>query len=147
MKKLFLIISLLAILGIQACKEENNKDINPVNDGIFVHISHGSDDVHRALMGLQMAVKMSEDKDVIVYFDISGIDVVLKDSKDYMFSDFPSSKTQLNKLISKGVPVMVCPGCLKAANKTESDLMDGVKIADRNKFFEFTSGRILTIDY
>jgi predicted peroxiredoxin len=64
-----------------------------------------------------------------------------------MFSDFPSSKTQLNKLISKGVPVMVCPGCLKAANKTESDLMDGVKIADRNKFFEFTSGRILTIDY
>jgi hypothetical protein len=42
---------------------------------------------------------------------------------------------------------MVCPGCLKAANKTESDLMDGVKIADRNKFFEFTSGRILTIDY
>ena len=35
-------------------------------------------------MGLQMAVIMSQDKDVLVYFDISGIDLVLKDSDDYM---------------------------------------------------------------
>jgi len=147
MRKLFLVVFAFSILGIQACKEERNIENNLVKDGVFVHISHGSDDVHRTLMGLQMAVKMSEDKNVLVYFDISGIDVVLKDSKDYMFSVFPSSKTQLNKLLSKGVTLMVCPGCLKAAGKTENDLMDGLKIADKNKFLNFTSGRILTIDY
>jgi hypothetical protein len=42
---------------------------------------------------------------------------------------------------------MACPGCLRVAGKTENDLMEGVKIADKNKFFNFTSGRILTIDY
>jgi len=147
MRKLFLFVFAFSVLGIQACKDDNNIKDEPVKNGVFVHISHGSDDVHRALMGLQMAVKMSEDKDVLVYFDISGIDLVLKDSKDYMFVDFPSSKTQLNKLLSKGVTVMACPGCLNAAGKTENDLMDGVKIADKNKFFNFTNGRILTIDY
>jgi predicted peroxiredoxin len=147
MRKLFLFVFAFSVLGIQACKDDNNIEDEPVKNGVFVHISHGSDDVHRALMGLQMAVKMSEDKDVLVYFDISGIDLVLKDSKDYMFVDFPSSKTQLNKLLSKGVTVMACPGCLNAAGKTENDLMDGVKIADKNKFFNFTNGRILTIDY
>jgi hypothetical protein len=42
---------------------------------------------------------------------------------------------------------LACPGCLKAAGKTESDLMEGVKIADKEMFFNFTTGRILTIDY
>jgi hypothetical protein len=30
-------------------------------DGVFVHISHGPDDPHRVLMGLQMARIMAED--------------------------------------------------------------------------------------
>jgi hypothetical protein len=42
---------------------------------------------------------------------------------------------------------MACPGCLKAAGKTEEDLADGVQIADKAKFFSFTKGRILTLDY
>lgn len=146
MKKLLFILSAISILAFQSCKDED-VDLKNIKDGAFIHISHGSDDLHRALMGLQMAEKMAEDKDVLVYFDISGIELVLNDSEDFTYSIFPSSKTQLKKLLSQGVTVMACPGCLKAAGKSESDLLEGVKIADKEKFFNFTSGRILSVDY
>jgi predicted peroxiredoxin len=116
-------------------------------DGVFLHISHGSDDPHRVLMGLQMAALMAEDRDVLVYFDIKGVDVVLKDGDDLAYSHFPSSKTQLAALPKKGVILMACPGCLKAAGKTAADLAPGVQIADKDRFFSFTKGRILTLDY
>jgi predicted peroxiredoxin len=136
----------LIILGCQQ-NPETVASQKPEKDGVFIHISHGSDDLHRVMMGLQMAVIMSETNDVLVYFDIKGIEVVLKDAEDFSFSHFPSSKTQINKLISKDVPLLACPGCLKAAGKSPADLMQGIQVADKAKFFNFTSGRILTIDY
>lgn len=98
-------------------------------------------------MALNMANLMAEDHDVLVYFDISAVGVVLKDSGDITFSHFPSSKTQLASLIGKKVTLMVCPGCLKAAGKSKEDVADGIQIADKKKFFSFTKGRILTLDY
>ena len=53
----------------------------------------------------------------------------------------------MKDLIEKGVHLYIYPGCLKAANKTETDVMDGVKIAEKDAFFNFTQGRILTLDY
>ena len=116
-------------------------------DGVFIHITHGKDDPHRVLMAMQMASIMSQDRDVLVYFDIKGVEVVLKDAKDFTYAHFPSSKRQFSILPNKGVTLMVCPGCLKAAGKTPDDLAAGIEIADKNRFFSFTKGRILTIDY
>ncbi len=116
-------------------------------DGVFIHVTRGSDDPHRVLMALNMANIMSEDRDVLVYFDIKGIEVVLKDSEDLVYSHFPSSKHQLAALPKKGVILMACPGCLKAADKTVADLAPGVQLADKDRFFSFTKGRILTLDY
>lgn len=118
-----------------------------VRDGVFVHVSKGDEDPHAVLMALKMASLMSADRDVLVYFDLKGINVVLKDAKDVMLPTFDSSKTQLAALISKGVPLYVCPGCLKAAGKKAEDVMPGVKIAEEEAFFNFTRGRILTLDY
>jgi predicted peroxiredoxin len=116
-------------------------------DGVFVHISHGVDDPHRVLMALNMAAIMASSRDVLVYFDIEGIEVVLESAPDLTYSHFPASKAQLAKLIESGVGVYACPGCLKAAGKTPEDLMPGVKVADKDAFFAFTKGRILTLDY
>jgi predicted peroxiredoxin len=44
---------------------------------LFSHISSGRNDPHRLLMALNMAAIMAEDKDVLVYFDINGVQVVL----------------------------------------------------------------------
>lgn len=116
-------------------------------DGVFVHISHGSDDPHRLLMALNMARIMADDHDVLVYIDIKGVDAVLKDSPDITYSHFPSSQSQFSALLKKGVTLMVCPGCLKAAGKTSEDVAAGIQIADKKAFFDFTEGRILTLDY
>jgi hypothetical protein len=72
-----------------------------VRDGVFIHISHGTDDPHRMLMGLTMAERMSADKDVILYIDITGIDVVLKDSPDLTLEPFAGSKTLIQNLLNK----------------------------------------------
>lgn len=118
-----------------------------VRDGVFIHISHGTDDPHRMLMGLTMAERMSADKDVILYIDITGIDVVLKESPDLTLEPFASSKTLIQNLLKNGITIMACPTCLKAAGKTPEDLADGISVADKDKFFNFTKGRIFTIDY
>ena len=122
-------------------------DTPKTRDGVFIHISHGGNHPHRVLMALQMANIMSGDRDVLVYFDINGIEVILKDADDLKYSHFPSTKQQLSALIEKGVILMACPGCLKAAGKTVNDLAPGIQIADKDRFFSFTEGRILTLDY
>jgi predicted peroxiredoxin len=116
-------------------------------DGVFIHITHGTDDPHRVLMALRMAEMMSEDKDVLVYFDIKAVEVVLKDAPDIQFKDFPTAQAQIKKLGERKVTLMACPGCLKAAGKTAADLAPGVQLADKKTFFSFSKGRILTLDY
>jgi intracellular sulfur oxidation DsrE/DsrF family protein len=63
------------------------------------------------------------------------------------FKEFPSAKTQLKKLTERKVTLMACPGCLKAAGKTATDLAPGIQVADKKAFFTFTRGRILSLDY
>ena len=134
---------LLVLVGIGTARVDTPK----TKDGVFIHISHGENHPHRVLMALQMANVMSDDRDVLVYFDINGIEVILKDANDLKYSHFPSTKQQLSALLDKGVILMACPGCLKAAGKTAKDLAPGIQIADKDRFFSFTEGRILTLDY
>lgn len=118
-----------------------------VSDGVFIHLSHGSEDPQRVLMALNMAKMMSDDKAVLLYLDIKGVFVVLNDAPNIQFKAFPSSHQLLGELKEKGVQVIVCPGCLKAAEKSPEDVQDWVKIATKEKFFDFCDGRIISIDY
>ena len=125
-------------------EEEVKKE---VKDGIFIHISSGPEYNHKVLMALKMANIMAEEKDVLVYFDIDGVHVPLKEAVEITHDGFPSAQEQLQSLIDKGVTIFVCPTCLDVEGKTPKDLMKGVILADKEKFFSFTEGRILTIDY
>lgn len=147
-KKITMILGLMALSLIlfQGISEAAGSEAS-VKDGVFIHVSTGPDYPQRILMALKMAEIMSADKDVLVYFDIKGVEVVLKESRDITCAQFPSSKTQLKTLIDKGVKVVVCPTCLQVAGKAEKDVVDGVKIANKDDFFTFTKGRILTLDY
>lgn len=149
MRQPVLLTILPALIVTVACHQQPavEPEGTTKTDGVFLHIKSGPDQPHAVLMALQMAVMMSETQDVAVYLDIDGIGVVLKDAPDLAFSHFPSSHTQIAALGEKGVPVMACPGCLKAAGKSETDLMEGVRVADKETFFGFTDGRILTLDY
>ena len=145
---IFVLCSIAATLGCGANTAVTETVVSiPPRDGVFIHISHGSEDPHRVLMALKMAELMAADRDVLVYFDIDGIDVVLVDAPDITFAEFPASHTQLTRLQELGVPVFACPGCLKAAGKTPDDLAAGIQVAEKDAFFGFTDGRILTLDY
>ncbi len=119
----------------------------PTRDGVFVHLTRGPDDPHAVSMALKMANLMAADRDVLVYCDLKGIQTVLKDAPDIRFPAFDSSHAQIRTLLEKSVPIYACPGCLKALGKTPDDLMPGVRVADKEAFFTFTRGRILTLDY
>ncbi len=124
------------------------RDRGSATDGIFVHVTKGPESPHEVLMALSLANLMRESgRDVLVYFDIRGIQVVLADAPDITYAHFAPSGEQIRKLVDSGATVCACPGCLKAAGKSAADLRPGVQIADRDRFFEFTRGRILTIDY
>ena len=140
-------VMMTAFLALIASGQIVQAEDETPRDGVFLHISHGVNKPHRVLMALNMASLMAESRDVLVYFDIDGIELVLKDAPDLTYSHFPASKAQLEKLIGMGIGVYACPGCLKAAGKTPADLMPGVKVADKDAFFAFTEGRILTLDY
>jgi len=140
-------ISVLSIT-LTACQSGGPYGQGPVKrDGVFIHVRSGPDDPHAVLMALRMATLMANERDVLVYFDLRGVQVVLNDSPDITFPPFDSSKAQLKVLRDRGVPLYACPGCLKVAGKKPEDLMPGVKMAEKDGFFNFTKGRILTLDY
>lgn len=150
MKKVILL--LIIAIAFTACGSHNEEDhqgnsasLEIVKDGMFIHVS--SADPHRVLMAMQMATMVSEDHDVVMYFDIDGIAVLLKDAADLEHSHFPSSYAQIKKLTEKGITIMACPACLKAAGHSPDDLMDGIKVANKQTFFNFTKGRIISLDY
>jgi predicted peroxiredoxin len=116
-------------------------------DGILIHLTNDYDDPHRVLMPLKMANMMAGDKDVILYLDIDAVYLVLKDSDDLEYEGFEPLKTQLQSLIDKNIPIYACPTCLEIAGFSSEDLMDGVKIANKERFFDFTDGRIVTMNY
>jgi len=157
MKKigLILIVGAIALSSCNNAKQENATaqemqtvtKSEPVKDGILIHITEGYNDPHKVLMPLKMAVMMSEDKDVLVYMDIHAVELLVKDAKDLNFSGFESFQTYIKQLVDKKVGVYACPTCLKVAGYTPDDLMDGVQTAQKDKFFSFTKGKVITLDY
>jgi predicted peroxiredoxin len=159
MKKLM--VFMIVVFAFASCKQNEDKKIALDSkgmktdsamsccnkDGIFLHISSGYDNPHKVLMALKMAVMMSMDKDVLVYIDIEGVKMLVKSSKDMKFKDFPTLFELLDQLAAKKVTVMACPTCLKIAGFKSEDLRPGITIAQKDKFFNFTKGRIVTLDY
>ena len=155
MKKVLML--LMAGMFFVSCNQYNAKNskagmksqtvTNTAKDGVFIHISEGYNDPHRVLMPLKMAVLMANDKDVLVYMDIHAVELAVKGAKDLKYADFDSFQTYIKMLAEKGVGVYACPTCLKIAGFTPKDLMEGVQVAQKDKFFNFTKGRIITLDY
>ncbi len=136
MSKVILLLSIVLVLV--------TKDIS-AKDGFLVHLS--SKDPHRVSMALSFALKMADDYDVFIFVDVEGINAVLKDVESIRFKNFEATRTMLDKLIKAGVQIAACPMCLEAMGHTQYDLISGIKIIDKKDFFNFTSGRIITLDY
>ena len=128
-------------------EESTLADLTQTKDGVFIHITESYSDPHRVLMPLKMAVMMADVKDVLVYMDIHAVELLVTGAKDLNFADFESFQTYIKQLAEKNVNVYACPTCLKIAGINPEELMDGVQLAQKEKFFDFTKGRIITLDY
>jgi predicted peroxiredoxin len=138
----------IAALMLQACSQSGvQTQTEKPRDGVFIHITHDHSNPHRVLMPLNMARMMADDKDVLIYLDIDAVKLVTKDAEDIQHETFPSLKSMLQELIDRNIGIYACPGCMKAAGLVPEDLIEGVQVAQKDKFFNFTEGRILTIDY
>jgi predicted peroxiredoxin len=118
-----------------------------ITDGVLIHITEGYEDPHRVLMPLKMAVLMSDDKDVLVYMDIEAVKFLVTGADDIEHEEFESAHTYIKQLSERNVGLYACPSCLKVAGLNPDDLMDGVQVAQKDKFFNFTKGRIISLDY
>lgn len=142
------LISLVAAVFFAACMQNaDQQHAEKTRDGVFIHITHDHRSPHRVLMPLSMAAMMADDKDVLIYLDIDAVKLVTRDAEDIEFGHFASLKTSLQKLIDMKVGIYACPGCMKAAGIAPEDLIEGVEVAQKDKFFDFTKGRIITLDY
>ncbi len=120
---------------------------NPPDDGAFIHITKGADHAHEVLMGLMLADKFSTSRDVLLFFDIKGIEMAVKGAPNLQMDPFDPSDEIFERLADRHVTILACPACLEAAGYDEGDLRRGVRLADKDDFFDFTDGRILSIDY
>jgi len=127
--------------------ESHQSEECQVKDGLFLHISTGYDNPKKALMALSLATIMAETKDVALFLDMEGVKLLTKTSEDIQLENFISLHEALDKLIEMDVLIMACPMCTKAAGINPEDYKNGIIIAEKEKFFDFTKGRILSLDY
>jgi predicted peroxiredoxin len=144
---LFVVPFLLA-----SCIRVDQAPASPANatlpdDGAFIHVSKGSGDTHDVLMALMLADKFSTSHDVLLFFDKEGIEMVVKGAPDLNMEPFESSEEIFARMVSRNIEILACPACLEVAGYTRDDLREGVSIAEKERFFDFTKGRILTLDY
>ncbi len=149
MKKVFalFLIPLLAVACIRVDNAESASEQEKPRDGVFIHISKGAADSHDVLMALMLADKFSTSNDVLVFFDKDGIDMVLDEAPNLEMDPFDSSDDIFERLVTRGVEILACPACMKIAGAEQEDLRNGVKLAEKERFLDFTEGRILTLDY
>jgi predicted peroxiredoxin len=151
MKTALLRRSLVAVLVVVcSCSSSSAGELQsaPPREGVFIHITHGTDNPHRLLMALKMAVIMAEaKKDVLVYCDIEAVKVLTSTAKDVRLEGFPTLYDLLGRLTELKVVVLACPTCMKVAGIDQRDLRTGVGVAEKDLFFTFTNGRILSLDY
>lgn len=128
-------------------ENKESVELTASEDGYFIHISSGYDKPQRAMMALSFATKVMDKHNVALFFDLEGVKLLKKNAEDITLEHYTPMKEALTLLTDKGVLVMACPMCLKVAGIAEEDLIQGVIPADKEKFFGFTKGRIISLDY
>ncbi|MFN3557615.1 MAG: DsrE family protein [Bacteroidales bacterium] len=143
------VVFLLGLLFIAACQPrvEQTEMPEPPKDGVFIHITHDHSNPHRVLMPLQMALMMADDKDVLIYMDIDAVNLLTVDAEDLAYGHFTPLREAISTLLQKGVGIYACPGCMKVAGIEQEDLLEGIQVAQKERFFDFTRGRVISLTY
>ena len=103
---------------------------------LFINLTSGADDTHRASMALVLADNsLAAGREVTLYLNVHG--VLLSESsgelrmfkRDTLFSDY------IAELIGRGLAVIACPYCMEKNGLTEADLLEGIEVAAGENFY------------
>ncbi len=128
MKKIFIALALATSLTMPCFADEDKVD------GLNVIVTSGEPQTQMMSMVLSMMTIEKLNKKVnMVLCDKAGT-LALKDSDSPVVKAMDASPKQvMQKLISKGMDVKLCPLYLPSIDKDESALVEGVKVADPAK--------------
>lgn len=126
-------VVLLSGIGIATAGEEGGSSIS--NRGkqqtAVIHLSHFTDDLHRAFMAVKIANLMQGGGvETTLFLDIEGARVSdSRQSLDVLWGPSPSTLGELlDNFIKSGGKVVVCPHCAKAAGIKPDHVRQGAKI-------------------
>lgn len=114
-----------------------------------VHLSHGTDDLHRVTMALKLAHAMAARGDAVVLFvDLEGVRVAdRRVSGDLRWGTGAPFGELYRELVEAGGRVLVCPHCAEAAGLDASFLREGAEIVPVEQLAEVLSGAARILDY
>lgn len=148
MKSKIVLLMLIAAGAVAGFTLKSNTAKTPEpRDGIFLHISSGYDHPQKVAMALTLATKYTDSHDVMLFFDIKGVELLKKNSKNINMEHYATSFQAIEELLQKGAKIAACPMCLKKAGIEPNELIEGIQVAQKDMFFDFTEGRILSLDY
>ncbi len=120
------------------------------DNNIVVHISSGDPqstyEVHAANMGLTLANHFQDaGRNVTVFLDVNGVHLAVNSPP----AGLENSTASLNKFITNGGSVIVCPMCLEVAGYSSEDVITGAIVAnpEEGTMLPVLNGNAIVIDY
>lgn len=123
-----------ALSGILVWNQSGFGGPNQKGQSIVVHLSHSTDDLHRATMALDLARALQEaGASVTLFMDLEGVRLVDKSLPQDLAWGFGAQKSSIQLLLKNyvegGGKIMLCPHCAQAVGLTDSMISSEANIA------------------
>jgi predicted peroxiredoxin len=143
---------LLSGIGFAVAQNEESK---PHSRGLnqqtsVIHLSHFTDDLHRAFMAMKIAKMMQEGGvDTTLFLDIEGARISdSRQSLDVRWGPSPVALGELfNDFVKSGGKVVVCPHCAKVAGIKNEHARRGAKFATEEELGKMLVNADKIMDY
>jgi predicted peroxiredoxin len=116
---------------------------------IVVHLSHYTDDLHRALMALKIAELMqTKGAQVTLMLDLEGVRLAdTRQPRDLQWGRFGTAADAYDAFVKAGGKVMVCGHCAMAVGLDEKSLRPGAQMAQEGGLADLILAADKVLDY
>jgi predicted peroxiredoxin len=152
MSKFFTAAVLIAVTAVgfaQTASQEAPQQETSA-DQIVVHLSHFTDDLHRAVMALKISKLMQENgSQVTLFLDLEGVRLVeRRQTLDLSWgADAPTLGELYDQFTEAGGRALICPHCAKSARVGDMSLKRHAAIASEQDLAEMFASADKVIDY
>jgi predicted peroxiredoxin len=153
MSKFFAAALLIAVTAVgfaQTASNEAPQEKEASAEQVVVHLSHFTDDLHRAVMALKIGKLMQENgSQVTLFLDLEGVRLVeRRQTLDLSWgADAPTLGELYEQFTGAGGRALICPHCAKSARIGEMSLKRHAAIASEQDLAEMFAGADKVIDY